>query len=294
MQKEKAESIKRYDGLVANLQYEMATRKNNSISYDKVSKNLLKFRTKRENISREYDRVLVRQIVEYVSELSEKYTLYISIGKLRYIRNIARKNGTKSKSLRGEIHSWFFARITKSLQHQLSQSGFPTDGKHSRFKAVPEAWTSIMCWKCGTKGNRPAQNHFVCPTCGHRTNADRNGSINIAGRLIMLTKSLHSVRGLGKWASAIARSARPKARRKHKSSRGKSLLPSHGKLSDLRESAVVHHTQSSLCDFIGEITVDDNDPAVERTVEAPSVVESDYSTPKQRKETGSVGGISSQ
>ncbi|MDF1537835.1 MAG: zinc ribbon domain-containing protein, partial [Candidatus Thorarchaeota archaeon] len=50
------------------------------------------------------------------------------------------------------------------------------------------------------------QNYFHCPSCGHKTNADRNGSINIAARLLTLTKSLHSVRGLGKWASSVLRS----------------------------------------------------------------------------------------
>jgi IS605 OrfB family transposase len=294
VQKDKVESIKRYDRLVARLQYEMTTRRNMRFKYDKVSRKLRKLRTKRKNIAREYDRVLVRQIVNYVSELSKSYDLYVSIGRLKYIRNIARRNKGTSKNLRSEIHSWAFARITKSLKHQLSQIGFFTDGKHSRFKVVPEAWTSIICWKCGKKGNRPTQNHFVCPTCGHRTNADRNGSINIAGRLITLTKSLHSVRGLGKWARAIARSARLKARGKTRSSRGKSLLSSKGRISNLGESAVVHRTQTSLLDFNDEISMDDNDPAVEKAVETLSVVETDNSTSRQEKETRSVGGISSQ
>jgi hypothetical protein len=109
-----------------------------------------------------------------------------------------------------------------------------------------------------------------------------------------LTKSLHSVRGLGKWASAIARSTRPKARGKTCSSRGKSLLSSKGKISNLGESAVVHHTQLSLLDFSDRVKMDDNDLAVERTVESLSTVESDTSTSRQEKETRSVGGISSQ
>ena len=184
--------------------------------------------------------------------------------------------------------------VVPTLKHQLSQLGFPVEGKDSRFRVVPESWTSILCWKCGKKGSRPTQNHFVCPTCGHRTNADRNGSINIAGRLITLTKSLHSVRGLGKWASAIARSTRPKTRgKKLKSSRGKFLLPSKGEKSNLGESAVVHRTQLSLLDFSDGIKMDDNDPAVESTVETLSVVGSDSPTSRQRKETRSTGGISS-
>jgi hypothetical protein len=112
--------------------------------------------------------------------------------------------------------------------------------------------------------------------------------------MLRLTKSLHSVRGLGKWASAIARSTRPKARGKTRSSRGKSLLSSKGRASNLGESAVVHHTQVSLLGYSDRIRKDDNDPAVERTVESLSAVESDTSTSRQEKETRSIGGISSQ
>ena len=81
-----------------------------------------------------------------------------------------------------------------------------------------------MCWKCGTKGARPKQNYFNCPSCGLKINADKNGSINIAARMLMLTKSLHSVRGQGLWTRALdkTRRAQPKARRK--SSGGRSLL----------------------------------------------------------------------
>ncbi|MDF1540356.1 MAG: zinc ribbon domain-containing protein, partial [Candidatus Thorarchaeota archaeon] len=82
------------------------------------------------------------------------------------------------------IHSWAFARITNSLKHGLAQLGWIVDGKDARFRAVPEAWTSIMCWKCGCKGARPKQNYFHCPSCGLKTNADRNGSTNIAARML--------------------------------------------------------------------------------------------------------------
>jgi transposase len=287
VQKEKVESIKRYDRLVSQLQNEMTTRRNGDKSYDKVSKRLRKLRTKRQNVAREYDRVLVKHLIEYISELSRKYSLYVSLGRLKYIRNIARKTSPKSKTLRGEIHSWAFARITGTMKHQLAQIGFPVD---SRFKVVPETWTSIMCWKCGNKGIRPKQNYFVCPTCGHKTNADRNGSINIAGRLITLTTSLHEVRGLGKWASAIARSRRPKSQGKSQASHERSLLSSKGRVSDLGESAVVHPTQMSLLDFGDNFKLDDDDLAVERTVETLTVLEIDASRSEQEKETRSMGG----
>jgi hypothetical protein len=119
-----------------------------------------------------------------------------------------------------------------------------------------------------------------------------NGAINIAGRLITLTKSLHSVGGLGKWASAMARSKRPKAQGRE--SRRKSLLPSKDQVSDPRESAAVHFVQKDLSSFGDNARVSDNDPAVVRTVERLSVAGSDAPARRQEKEARSVGGIPSR
>ncbi|MDF1541286.1 MAG: zinc ribbon domain-containing protein, partial [Candidatus Thorarchaeota archaeon] len=201
--------------------------RNKGLDFSEVSKRLRRIRSKRENIARECDRVLVRQLLDYISKLSEKFTLYIAIGRLANIRMRAKRGNYQGRRFRGMIHSWAFARITDSLKHGLAQLGWMVDGKDARFRAVPEMWTSIMCWKCECKGARPKQNYFHCPSCGHKTNADRNGSINIAARLLTLTKSLHSVRGLGLWTRALskARGARPKAqwRISKKSAKGKSL-----------------------------------------------------------------------
>ncbi|MGY5877122.1 MAG: transposase [Candidatus Thorarchaeota archaeon] len=282
IQKEKREVLKRYDDSVSKLQHKMHTSCNNGQRYDQVARKLDDIRTKRLNVSKDYDRVLVRQLIDYISQLSERYTLHVAIGKLVNIRNVARRGNYRGNRFRRMIHSWSFSRITESLKHQLAQMGWSVDGKDSRFQAVPEAWTSIMCWKCGSRGQRPKQNYFRCPVCGHKTNADRNGAINIAARLIMLTKSLHSVRGLGKWASAVARSTQPKTRRK--SSRGMSLLSSKGQVSDLGESAAVHVAQRSLLDFGDKVKSSDYDPAVEKSVENLSVTDNDTSVTIQEKE----------
>jgi IS605 OrfB family transposase len=295
VQEEKVKTIKKYDSLVADLQREMHTRSNDSQPSERIAERLRRLRSKRENVAREYDRVLIRQLLDYISDLSQKYTLYVVIGRLKNIRTRAKKGNYRGRRFRGMIHSWAFARITNSLKHGLAQLGWKVDGKDPRFRAVPEMWTSIICWKCGSKGKRPKQNYFHCPACGHKTNADRNGSINIAARLLTLTKSLHSVRGLGKWASVIVkaktRSKRPKTRKK-KPSRGKSLLSKKELTSGSGESAAVHHAQMSLLSFSDGAEKGDNDPAVERTVETLSVAGSD--DPAQEKEARSVGGISSQ
>jgi transposase len=274
----------------------MYTRRNHVLSYDKVAGKLRRLRSTRENIAKEYDRVLLRQLLDYISELSKKYTLYVAIGRLKNIRMRARKGNYQGRKFRGMIHSWAFARITNSLKHGLAQLGWIVDGKDSRFRAVPEAWTSIICWKCGSKGTRPKQSYFHCPSCGYSINADQNGSINIAARMLMLTKSLHSVRGLGLWTRTLdkVRRARPKTRKKKPSSQGKSLLSKNEPSSGSGESAAVHFVQSDLASFSDETGKSDNDPAVVRTVETLFVTEGDASVVVQEKEARSSGGIPSR
>jgi len=298
IQKDRVKIIKKYDGLIADLQREMHTRRNHGLSYDKVAGKLCRLGSKRENIAKEYDRVLVSQILEYITKLSKKYELYVAIGRLKNIRMRARKGNYQGPKFRGMIHSWAFARITNSLKHGLAQQGWKVDGKDARFRAVPEAWTSIICWKCGSKGVRPKQNYFHCPSCGLKLNADRNGSINIAARMLTLTKSLHSVRGLGLWTRAVVRGttnrrAQPKARKK-KPSLGKSLLSEVESASDSGESAAIHFVQMDLTSFSDESSTSDNDLAVVRTVETLSVVGSDVPMSTQEKEARSSGGIPSR
>ncbi|MHA1423917.1 MAG: zinc ribbon domain-containing protein [Candidatus Thorarchaeota archaeon] len=299
VQREKVKTIKKYDRLVADLQKEMHTRKNNFRVSDNVAEHLRTMRSKRENVSREYDRALGRQLLDYISELSEKYTLYVAIGRLKNIRVRAKRGNYRGRRFRGMIHSWAFARITDSLKHGLAQQGWKVSGKDARFRVVPEAWTSIMCWKCGSKGTRPKQSYFYCPSCGLKLNADRNGSINIAARMLTLTSSLHDVRGLGMWTRAVVRGttnrrAPLKARKKKPSSKGKSLLSKRGPASGSGESAAVHFVQSDLASCSDGTGKSDNDPAVVRTMEMLSVAGSDVSVSRQEKEARSSGGIPSR
>jgi transposase len=291
VQREKIKVIKKYDRLVVELQREMYTRRNDGLPSDRIAEKLRRMRSKRENVAREYDRVLVRQLLNYISELSKTYTLYVAIGRLKNIRMRAKRGNYRRRRFRRMIHSWAFARITNSLKHCLAQLGWKVDGKDTRFQTVPESWTSIMCWKCGSKGKRPRQNYFHCPSCGYKTNADQNGSINIAARMLMLTKSLHSVRGLGLWTRVLDRARRARLKtRKKKPSQGKSLLSEKEQTSGSGESAAVHFVQSDLASFSDGAGKSDDDPAVVCTVETLSVVGSDEPTATQEKEARSSGG----
>ncbi|NHI83799.1 MAG: hypothetical protein EAX81_05815 [Candidatus Thorarchaeota archaeon] len=132
---------------------------------------------------------------------------------------------------------------------------------------------------------------FVC-SCGFRTNADRNGSLNIARRLIKLIPSLRNDTGLGSWA-VPERAPAPKAGRKSSSKR-KPSLSSKVHSSDLGESAAVHYAQTSFLSFGDETAKSDNDPAVVITVESLSVIGSDAPISIEEKEARSSGGIPSR
>ena len=293
VQKEKVKLMKRYDRQVSELQHELDTRRNMGSRYDQVASKLKKMRAKRENVSKEYDRVLVRQLLNYITELDEKYRLHVAIGRLKGIRRTARKGNYKGRRFRKMVHRWSFSRVTRTLQHGLKQLGWKVDGKDSRFQAVPETWTSILCWKCGRKGVRPKQSLFVCHTCGFRTNADRNGSLNIARRLIKLIPSLTNERGLGRWVLP-ERAPAPKAVRKTRSSKRKSSLSLNDHASGRRESAVIRSAQSSLLDFGDVVRESDDDHAAARTVERLSVAGSDAPANTQEKDARTDGGIVSR
>lgn len=57
--------------------------------------------------------------------------------------------------------------------------------KAHRVVKVNPAYTSQTCSACGTVDSRAreSQARFVCPSCGHRDNADRNAAINILNRV---------------------------------------------------------------------------------------------------------------
>jgi IS605 OrfB family transposase len=292
VQRDKVKKIQALDQRVDNLQHDMYTKRNSQQRHDRLAFELRTIRGKRERVAKEYDRVLVKQLTDYILELSKKFRIYVSIGKLTNIRMKARRGNFKGRRFRGMIHRWAFARITDSLKHQLLQAGFSTDGKDSRFKVISESWTSIICWKCGRKGYRPKQSLFVC-SCGFKTNADRNGSLNIARRLIKLIPSLQNEnKGLGRWL-VPERAPAPNAGRKS-SSKQKSSLSSRGQVSDLGESAAVHQVQMDLLSFGDESEMGDKDPAVANDAETLSVAGCDANRARQKKEARTVGGIPSR
>ncbi len=261
-QEDKFQRMMVLDDRVASLQKKKECFLAKGRNADRVTSKLKALSGKRERVSKELDKKLVKDISDHIREMSEEYNLYVAIGKLKGIRNTARKGNYKGRRFRRMIHRWAFARIRDKLGHKLASLGF--DKK--RYKAVPEQWTSIMCHKCGHKGMRPKQNLFICNTCGYRANADLNGAINIGKRLITLIPSLRNEKGLGMWLTPKDR-AILKARRKTRSSKGKSLLPQKSPASFERESVADCYDQTTLESFASS-----KDPAMVKTVEEPSAI----------------------
>ena len=263
-QPEKVKQIKRYDAMVDSLQREMDARRNNGGSADGLVTRLRELSGRRLHISKDHDGVLVKQLTDHILELSNEYDLYVAIGKLTGIRSSASRKSGKKKGFRKMVARWSFARLSEALKHSLVQKGWRVSGADSRFIPVREYWTSITCHKCGNRGIRPKQSLFICHTCGYRSNADKNGAINIARRLITLIPSLRDENGLGRWLlphekKGLSLKAWRSSCSKGKSSRSQSRSGSKG------ASVAECRTQTSLEEF-----VDTTDPAMERTVETPS------------------------
>lgn len=291
VQHDKIRLMRQYDKRVADLQRALDEQRNQGLRYDNVARELRRLRSKREDVSKGYDKVMVSRLLTYIEELSEQYSVYVAIGRLKGIRNTARKGNYRGRRFRRLVHRWSFGRVTRTLKHGLEQLGWQTEGSKSRFQVVPENWTSITCWKCGRKGVRPKQSLFVCHTCGFRTNADRNGSLNIARRLITLIPSLRDEDGLGRWATPERGSvSAPKAARQARPAEQKSALSHKGDSSIPRESAAVHYVQTDLAVFCEEVSESDDDRAVAKTVEDLSVAGSDDPAVGQEKDARAAGG----
>ena len=267
-QHDKLKRMKHYDQVVESLQRKKETLLSQNKDASQDTKRLRELSEKRARISKEYDKKLVNDIAEHILKMTEQYDLHVVIGQLKGIRGTARKGNYRGRKFRGMVHRWSFARVKDNLHHKLTTLGF--DSK--KFFAVSEAWTSIKCHKCGSKGYRPKQNLFVCGTCGFHANADLNGAINIGRRVIKLIPSLRDEKtGLGVWLLPNEKTI-PKTSR---SSRSKRKSPfSQRKPASMGESVAECYDQATLGEHVST-----KDLAMANTVEEPSVF----------KKTGTLG-----
>ncbi len=276
-QEEKTRRMERYDRIFASLQRRREEKLRAGLSADGVSRRLRALKTKRRDLSIDHDRRLVRRLCDHIVELSRSYDIYVAIGRLAGIRRHARRSSGHrgGRRYRHMITRWSFARVTEWLVHALRLAGVDA----SRVRVVSEQWTSITCSRCGRRGVRPRQSLFVCPTCGYRVNADVNGAINIARRLIMLIPSLRNESSArGQWllpststTVRVAGRTTPRARRSARRSDERCVHSERSPASPVGVTVVDRYEQASL-----ERYVSGADPAMEtRTVEDPSAATRD-------------------
>jgi IS605 OrfB family transposase len=79
-------------------------------------------------------------------------------------------------------HGWPFSSLFLKLAHVASKQGIKVEPVEARN-------TSKTCHKCGhcDRANRKNQTVFVCVSCGHKSNADFNASLNIRDRRVPFT-----------------------------------------------------------------------------------------------------------
>ncbi len=180
-QKKKKQMINDLDRQIASLQRRKDKYRQKGCPTYGMTRKLNKRRHRRKHLAIQYDHELTAQIVRWVHKLSTRYTVYVALGKLKGIRNSRRKGDGKSRGHRRKLHLWAFARITGMLTYKLQQIGQSPE----QLIVIQESWTSKTCWKCGsTETSRPFQALLLCHACGAQLQADINGAINIAFKLI--------------------------------------------------------------------------------------------------------------
>ena len=121
---------------------------------------------------RDHDHVVSRRIVEGLVPGST-----LAIENLTDIRT--RVRAKKSNGGQRRLHAWSFATLRGFLAYKAEARGI-------RVEAVDPRHTSQTCSRCGfqSRSNRRSQSEFHCRSCGFQLNADLNGAINIAGKLL--------------------------------------------------------------------------------------------------------------
>jgi len=121
---------------------------------------------------RDHDHVVSRRIVDGVPAGAT-----IAVENLTNIRS--RVKARKANGGQRRLHSWSFAILKGYIAYKA-------EGKGIRVEGVDPRHTSQTCSCCGFQHryNRRSQSEFHCRSCSYQTNADRNGALNIAAKLL--------------------------------------------------------------------------------------------------------------
>ncbi len=121
---------------------------------------------------RDHDHVVSRRIVDGVPTGAT-----IAVENLTNIRS--RVKARRANGSQRRLHSWSFANLRACIAYKA-------EGRGIRVEGVDPRHTSQTCHRCSfqSRYNRRSQAEFWCRSCGYRTNADRNGALNIATKLL--------------------------------------------------------------------------------------------------------------
>lgn len=120
-----------------------------------------------------FQKITNHTISKAVVEKAKRLHLSIAVEDLTHIRSNVKAN----KANRNRLHNWSFFDLKTKIGYKAKRAGIP-------FSAVDPRNTSRTCPECGyvAKANRRTQDVFSCQACGHSSNADVVGAVNIAAR----------------------------------------------------------------------------------------------------------------
>jgi len=115
---------------------------------------------------------LLHKISHRLVEIAHQHNAVIVLGDLKGIRSSAKGKGKRFNRI---ISNMPYYKLTQYIEYKANWLGI-------KVIKIPEKYTSITCSRCGSKGTRPHQGLFRCPSCGYQANADFNGAKNILKR----------------------------------------------------------------------------------------------------------------
>jgi IS605 OrfB family transposase len=139
-----------------------------------AKRHLKKLSGKEARFARDTNHIISKQIVRTAKGTSRG----IAIEDLSGIRDRI----TVRKSQRAVLHSWSFFQLRAFLEYKAALSGVS-------IVAIDARNTSRECSECGytDKKNRKTQDKFLCLSCGHTDNADKNAARVISSRVYVIT-----------------------------------------------------------------------------------------------------------
>ncbi|MBS3782369.1 MAG: transposase [Candidatus Thermoplasmatota archaeon] len=122
---------------------------------------------------REYDKVndCIHKLTDKIVKHAKENNLLIVVGKLTGIQD-----GDNGRVMNRKLHRFPHYELRRQLEYKAHWNGIG-------YVEVSEAWTSQLCSRCGTKGERNA-GVFRCDNCGLEVHSDKNGAHNIGRRAL--------------------------------------------------------------------------------------------------------------